>query len=383
MTYESLDKKYRPRTFDQLLGQDPLVKTVRGMLKRKSPKRAILIQGPYGSGKTTTARLISSYVNCIGEDREMHEAPCGTCQVCIRMAKGAFDDYSEINAAEKRKIEDIRSLIDAAQYAPQSNFRIFVLDEVHQLTSQAEQAFLKILEEPPPSTMFILCTTDPQRILPTIKSRCLKLKVGYVDPKDTVKVLANIVAGEELDTKLFNDELLAKIATVVSGHPRDAIATLEAVINNVADAGDISDLDALLVEIAEDVVGETPEAVAAKFLLGVYKGKFTAAIMAAKEVANPEAFSNTLMDFHTHTMRWRFSPKLQDKMMYGWYAKLEEAFGPQKEVQVPGLFPDVMVEVMDILLDTSSRLKTYTVDPYYTMFNTAAKATSVCRRAAG
>ncbi|MCW4026345.1 MAG: hypothetical protein NWE76_02525, partial [Candidatus Bathyarchaeota archaeon] len=128
-------------------------------------------------------------------------------------------------------------------------------------------------------------------------------------------------------------------------------------------------------EIAEEVVGETPDKIAARFLLGVYGGKFTQALLTLSDVSNHQTFADTLLNFHSHTMRWRFSPKLQDKLMFGWHAKLEEAFGKPKE---SGLMPKTLVEVMDILLETTAALKSYSVDGYYTLFNTAAKAVSTC-----
>lgn len=373
---ESLTLKYRPRTIEDLVGQDNIVNTIRGMLKRKNPNQAILISGPYGSGKTTTARLIARYINCIAEDRSMDEPPCLECESCKRMEKGVLNDYKEINAANTRGIDDVRAIIDASHYKPESNYRIFVLDEAQQFTNQAQNALLKTLEEPSKSTMFIICTTDPQKILSTIISRCMKLQIDLVQPEDTVRALKRIVRGEKLDKELFNTDFLFKIASAVDGHPRDAISTLEAVINNIEGRGEVGDVDSMILDLAEKVIGETPEKVAARFLLSVYSGKFTSALLALGDVQEHRSFMSTLLSFHSHAMCWRFSPKLIDKMMFAWHAKLKEAFG---EPKASSLDPKSMAEVMDIFIESDTSLRSYSVDGYYLLFNMAVKAAMACK----
>lgn len=379
-TYEKLTLKYRPKTLDELFGQDSVVNTVRGMLTRDCINRTILISGPYGSGKTSIARMIATYVNCEGREPDQLD-PCGKCDVCKRMqqARPSWMDYREQNAADARGINDIRALRDQAKFKPQARFRVFVLDEVHQLTPEAAEALLKILEEPPSNTIFILCTTNPHKLPNTIVSRCCRLTIKPVESVDTVKILSRVVKGEGLDEKVFGAELLTKIATSVDGHPRDAIETLESVINNIAGRGGlegIDDIDSMILDIAEEVVGETPEKVAAAFLLGVYKGKFTGSLLALRDVTNYQVFVDTLLHFHNETMNWRFSAKLQDKMMFAWYKKLKEQFGEPKAAKIT---PIALADIMDVFLNVSSQLKSYTVDGHYALVNTAVRTAMICK----
>ncbi len=379
MTYEKFTLRYRPRTFDEIVGQTSVVKSLRGMLDRKKINRTMLIHGPYGSGKTSLARLIATYLNCSGH-KKLADDPCGECESCKRMrtVPPSFTDYHEQNAASTRGINDIRSLREQSRFAPSSKKRIFVLDEVHQLTPEAFQAFLKVLEEPPSKTVFILCTTELRKIPRTIISRCARYEVKPVSSEETVKVMQRIVETEGLDIKVFDEDLLNRIAVVVEGNPRDAIETLESVVNNIEGSGGEEDLDQMLYRIVEEVVGETPEKVAAKFLLSVYQGKVTGAVLAMRDANDHGSFADAVLRFHSETMSWRFSPKLRDKIMNAWYSKLEEKFGAPKE---SGLSPDSLAAVMDVFISAANELKADSVSGYYTLLNTAVKAASICKDA--
>lgn len=383
MGYEKLTLKYRPRTFEEVVGQKSIVRSMTGMLKRGKVNRTMMIPGPYGSGKTSLARLVSTYINCLGRD-DLSEPPCGKCEVCKRMRTRppVFGDYREMNAGATRGINDIRELIKQSRFKPSSRYRIFVLDEVHQLTDDAFEAFLKLLEEPPGQTVFILCTTEAKRIPRTIASRCAKYIVKPVKAEDTIVLLQRIVEAEKLDREVFSDELLAKIAVVVEGNPRDAVEMLEAVINQCEGEGwdeEKGDLNEFLLRIAETVISETPERVAARFLLGVYGGKYTAAILPVQDVdiTSPTGFIGKVLDFHQETMFWRFSEKkLCTKMFVGWHKKLRENFGEPKEGK---LDPAALVEVMDIFIAASAQFKSHTIDVAPALVNMAVKATDAMR----
>jgi len=374
MSYTALALKYRPRVLEDLIGQDVVRNNIKGMLQEDRINRTIFISGPYGSGKTTVARLIARYVNCEGE-RNLSDDPCGSCEPCRRMEHAAHSDYREINAADTRGIDSIRALRDRSTFMPSTRYRIYVLDEAQGLTRDAFQALLKILEEPPPSTIFILCTSEPQKIPSATISRCFRLSIEPVASQDTVKILQRVVEGEKLDQKVFGDDLLFKVANAVQGHPRDAIATLESMVHNISGRGglgEVSDLESLVQTLAEEIIGESPINLAGRFLTGVYQGKYTKALLALRDVKDRGAFIDTLLQFHTETMNYRFSEKLRDKMMFAWYAKLDEDLGNKESLD-----PGMLIRVMEILLDASSYLRGYDVDvtiAHYALINMAVRA---------
>lgn len=316
---ESLAVKYRPALLDDLIGQEQVVDIIKGMLGRNGINRTLMIYGPWGSGKTSTARLIASYLNCT-DKVDLIDPPCGRCRACVEM-----QDYTEINAAESRGIDTVRGLIDQANYMPASNTRVVVLDEAHQLTSQAVQALLKITEEPPAETLFILCTTDPQRFPPALKSRCLQLNIAPLTAKDTVRVLQRIVEGEDLDRTLFTEELLTAITVAVNAVPRNAIMVLETMLNAIHGQGEIPDPAAFATKLARDVVGHDPEGLCVQILRSLYRGKYTPALLALQHVQNPMTFMDLLVRFHRHAVYHRASPKLRDPIMHPWYEELDKA----------------------------------------------------------
>ena len=229
ISLESMAVTYRPRTINDLVGQDAVVTQVKGMLKSGKFPSSILIHGGSGCGKTTTARIIARTIFCtnLGEDY----SPCGECTSC-KYGDG-HPDVAESNMAETRGIDDVRALIASSRNMPTiGKFRIFIIDEVHAWTTQASDAFLKPLEEPPARTMWILCTTNPEKLKPTILGRCKKLPVQQIEPEVMMKRLAYISKKEGLDMKEREDgkAVLKLVADMSNGHMRDAIELLESVI---------------------------------------------------------------------------------------------------------------------------------------------------------
>lgn len=376
MTYDPLTLRYRPRSLDEVVGQEAAVDIVRGMLASDRVTRTLLIHGPWGCGKTSLARVIAMHLNCEAEGRAPIEPPCGTCDSCTRIHRGDSSDYREMNAANQRKIDDIRALDRQSHFRASSKYRIFVLDEVHQLTPQAFQAFLKTTEHPPPETLFILCTTDTQKIPPALKSRCAKLPLGLL-PKEAIHKRLEFVADkEELPAEVYTEELLDSIAGSVNGHMRDALCVLEAVINSVAAGFETSgqDLDAFVTDVVEQVVGDSPEALVAEYLLGIYRGKYTRSILALHKVMSHSAFIDTILRYHAQTMYFRFSGKLQEPQFQPWYSMLADMFGDRKKISIPAL-----TGTMDIFTDTAQAVKGYEVDGFYLLLNAAMKAATLCR----
>lgn len=266
----SLAVKYRPKVLEDLVGQDHLVSQLRGMFKAKRMPSAILIAGDTGTGKTTTARLIARYLNCKDPDTETF-APCGEC-VCCKYETG-HPDVVEINASETRGIDDIRAMIVASKNMPvMGGNRVYILDEAHQLTPQATQAFLKPLEEPAARTMWIVATTNPEKLPATIRGRCHQFEVKPIAPELLKRRLTKIARLEGLDTKGIEgwSDIMKVITDLANGHMRDSIQMLESVVFAL---GSGEDVDAK--SIIKKFLGTTEaelDVAAARLLVGIIQG---------------------------------------------------------------------------------------------------------------
>lgn len=222
---QSLYRKYRPQSFDSddLVGQEHIVRTLRNAILLGRISHAYLFCGPRGTGKTTTARLLAKAVNCLHPD--VMKRPCNECAACIAISTGATSDVIEIDAASNRGIDDIRDLRERVKYAPtQLQTKFYIIDEAHQITGAAANAFLKTLEEPPPHTKFVLATTDPEELLPTIVSRCQRFDFRRIGIDDTAARVETVAKAEGLT---ITPEALQTIARHATGSLRDAIGLLD------------------------------------------------------------------------------------------------------------------------------------------------------------
>jgi DNA polymerase-3 subunit gamma/tau len=222
---QSLYRKYRPQTFesDDLVGQDHIVRTLRNAIQQQRVAHAYLFCGPRGTGKTTTARLLAKAVNCLNPD--VFQRPCNECASCIAIQTGATADVIEIDAASNRGIDDIRDLRERVKYAPsQLQTKFYIIDEAHQITGAAANAFLKTLEEPPAHTKFVLATTDPEELLQTIVSRCQRFDFRRIGVAATVSRLRTVAAAEAI---AISDDALQTIARHATGSLRDALGLLD------------------------------------------------------------------------------------------------------------------------------------------------------------
>src|SRR5438046_974459 len=167
--YQSLYRRYRPQRFDEVRGQDHVTRALRNAVRDHKVAHAYLFSGPRGTGKTSTARILAKALNCTnqGSDGE----PCGECESCVQVQRGASLDVVELDAASNRKLDEMRDLLSRVALGTPGRWKVYIIDEVHQLTSDASSALLKTLEEPPGHVVFVLATTDPQKVLPTIRSR--------------------------------------------------------------------------------------------------------------------------------------------------------------------------------------------------------------------
>ena len=225
----SLAVKYRPRSLADLVGQDHISAQIAGMFNKKRMPAAIMLHGATGLGKTTVARMIASMVNCKNLDPDTMK-PCGQCASC---SMSDHPDVLELNAADTRGIDDVRTLIQQSKNMPSvGNKRVFILDEAHQLTPQASQTLLKPIEEPPANTLWIICTMSPDKMLPAIAKRCLSLPVKPVSPELITKRLYRIAKREGVDFKAVDDgvKILKTIADFANGGVRESIQLLESVL---------------------------------------------------------------------------------------------------------------------------------------------------------
>jgi DNA polymerase-3 subunit gamma/tau len=225
MSYQVLARKWRPRDFGSLVGQEHVVRALRHALEQKRLHHAYLFTGTRGVGKTTLARILAKCLNC---ETGITAQPCGKCSACLSIDAGRFPDYLELDAASNRGVDEMTQLLERAIYAPTSGrFKVYVIDEVHQLSGHAFNAMLKTLEEPPEHVKFILATTDPQKIPVTVLSRCLQFNLKQMPPASIVTHLGRILQLEEIE---FEAGALQLIARSASGSMRDALSLLDQAI---------------------------------------------------------------------------------------------------------------------------------------------------------
>ncbi|MEH2156976.1 DNA polymerase III subunit gamma/tau [Nostoc sp.] len=265
MSYEPLHHKYRPKSFAELVGQEAIATTLTNAIGTAKIAPAYLFTGPRGTGKTSSARILAKSLNCLKGDQPT-AAPCGVCEVCQGITKGYALDVIEIDAASNTGVDNIRELIEKAQFAPvQCRYKVYVIDECHMLSTQAFNALLKTLEEPPKHVVFVLATTDPQRVLPTIISRCQRFDFRRIQLEAMVKHLSAIASFENIH---ISPDAVTLVAQLAQGGLRDAESLLdqlgllagEVIPERVWDlVGTVSEQDllALLNAIAQD----KPEAV--------------------------------------------------------------------------------------------------------------------------
>jgi DNA polymerase III subunit gamma/tau len=269
----SLYRRHRPRTFADVVGQEHVVRTLRNAVEQGKVHHAYLFVGSRGTGKTSMAKMLAACMNCIhGPTIE----PCGQCESCVSIASATSLDVIEMDAASNNSVDDIRELRESVQFAPVSGrSKVYILDEAHMLSSQAWNAFLKTLEEPPPDTIFVLATTEAQKVLPTVVDRCHRFDFARPTVEQIATVVTRVATAEEIEIAPDAVALLARHAT---GSFRDALGTLEQLVTYTGTSVATDDVLAVLGVADSELLFDALDAVAA--------GDARAAWLAAASLAN-------------------------------------------------------------------------------------------------
>ena len=292
MSYQVLARKYRPKNFDSLVGQEHVVRALTHALEQKRLHHAYLFTGTRGVGKTTLSRILAKSLNCQGSDGQgdITAHPCGVCEACVAIDAGRFVDYIEMDAASNRGVDDMAQLLEQAVYAPSNaRFKVYMIDEVHMLSSQAFNSMLKTLEEPPEHVKFILATTDPQKIPVTVLSRCLQFNLKQMAPAGIVSHLENILAQEQIS---FESPALRLLAQGAQGSMRDALSLTDQAIAYAA--GQVT-LDAV-----QGMLGALDHSYVVGLLDALSAQDGVALLAVADDMATRSlSFSNALQDLGT------------------------------------------------------------------------------------
>jgi len=275
MAYTVLARKYRSQTFDDVVGQDPIAQTLKNAIKTNRVAHAYLFTGTRGVGKTTMARILAKSLNCLAS-KEPTEKPCCKCDSCIAVNLGEDIDVIEIDGASNNSVDNVRDLRENAVYRPaRARYKIYIIDEVHMLSASAFNALLKILEEPPSHVKFIFATTEPNKVLPTIQSRCQRFDFRNISPGVIAGQLKSILEREGIK---YKDDLVLLLAKMANGSMRDALSLLDRLISTATEV--------LTAELLEEYLGCPNSEKVCQLTAAIGDNNAAAALAAAGELTN-------------------------------------------------------------------------------------------------
>lgn len=250
MAYQALYRKYRPTNFDEVVGQTHIIQTLKNAIVQNRIAHAYLFCGPRGTGKTSIAKIFAKTLNCTNSQ----DAPCGVCENCKIAANGSHPDIIEIDAASNNGVDEVRNLIDKVKYAPmQGKYKIYIIDEVHMMTSGAFNALLKTIEEPPAHVIFIFATTEPNKVLPTIISRCQRFDFNKVSMHDIKYRLSVVCKNEGIE---IDENGLTLIAQLADGGMRDALSILDQCVAYCSSHIDVNDIRKIYGVVTSEDIGK-------------------------------------------------------------------------------------------------------------------------------
>jgi DNA polymerase-3 subunit gamma/tau len=282
----SLYRRYRPQSFDEVVGQEHVVRTLRSAVETGKVHHAYLFVGSRGTGKTSMAKILARSLNCVNGPTA---TPCGECESCLTIAGGTSLDVIEMDAASNRSVDDIRELRDRVGYAPAAgHWKVYILDEAHMLTKEAWNAFLKTLEEPPPNTAFVLATTEPQKVMATIVDRCQRFDFHRPSLDQISEVLRRAATSEGIEV---DDGAVALISRSASGSFRDALGTLDQLVSYGSDGVTTDDVLSMLGAADADLIFKTIDAVGS----GDAKGALGAVDELVRSGRDPAQFARDLV----------------------------------------------------------------------------------------
>lgn len=345
----ALYRKYRPENFDQVIGQEQVVKVLKNAVKENLISHAYLFSGPRGTGKTSVARILAKSVNC---EKRTDYNPCGKCLSCINARDGKTMDLLEIDAASNRGIDEIRDLREKIKFAPSENrFKVFIIDEVHMLTKEAFNALLKTLEEPPGHAIFVLATTEIHKVPNTIISRCQRHDFRRIKMTEIVSQIMDIAKKEKIK---IDDEALEIIAEASEGGLRDAISLLD----QIASVG----LSEITGETVEEILGLAPHKIVFDFVAALLHSETTKALSVLEGLqrsgADVVVFAKSIQDFLT-------------KIITSKAGNIESVEGTKEQIEelkdlAAGVSIEQVIAISDALVKAQANFRSG-IDPFFAM----------------